>query len=177
MLRPAALVTKEAPVSWVSWTFTAKNIPQERHIPRTAWESLLLWIRDKRPEGETAASDIQRWFLVTGLAIRDIHAANSVEPNEPIPNGGPEYLRHSGAVFEDLVKIIGPTLAGAARAMPDAQQLLKAASVVRSRRRPSSPDSEPNDEEDIESALVGGHPVTNATLLMICLRSRRRTLL
>lgn len=102
---------------WATWSFETTNVPERIHTSprRTRWNKLLDWLSDMCPTPNTGAGDIQKFLLVAGMVIRDIHIVNSIEDDEEVPQGGADYLRHSQSSFADLTNKVYPLLQRAHR--------------------------------------------------------------
>lgn len=117
-LRRPAVIRDDGPGPWASWAYGSVSIPSEVHASRPAWERLLFWIRESRPQETSSAGEVQQWFLATGLALRDIQTSNACEEGEPVPYNGAPYLQSSESTLADSTSIIEPTCGGAFHPLP-----------------------------------------------------------
>ncbi|KAI0708298.1 hypothetical protein C8Q76DRAFT_799580 [Earliella scabrosa] len=102
------------PGDWARWSYDCNAIPDSIHRVRTSWERLLVWIMDNRPKENTAPGDLQQWFLVTGMALRDtlvINTSSQKDDGELMIEGFPDYLRFSTAIFDDISHVLLPVCA------------------------------------------------------------------
>ncbi len=95
---------------WANWDSDCWGVPSHVHANREHWAKLMEWISDQAPTPITACSDLQQWALIVGLALRDIYTGNEVDPDpeEPVPGGGPDYLRHTTSLLRDALDHILP---------------------------------------------------------------------
>ena len=102
---------------WAVWDHPNIAIPERINSNAEAWANLIEWIEVHVPVANTARQEVQRWFLATGMAMRDCRCANDIEPDptEPVPNGGPEYMRWSVATLDLMNNRIIPAIARAHR--------------------------------------------------------------
>ncbi|KAI1789743.1 hypothetical protein LXA43DRAFT_1095995 [Ganoderma leucocontextum] len=84
---------------WAHWDYPDVAIPEKIHSSDHAWGNLIEWIEVNVPVEQTARQEVQRWFLATGMVIRDTRCANDTEPDDeqPVPYSGPLYMRWSRA--------------------------------------------------------------------------------
>lgn len=121
---------------WATWRMGSTNVPEDIHCSSRGvkWSKLLDWLSDMCPTPNTEAAQIQKYLLVAGIVIRDIHIVNSIEEDCEVPDGGAEYLRASTSTFSNLPDRIYPILKRAHRPMTDSQP------VTLGSRRSSSAD-------------------------------------
>ncbi len=95
---------------WANWDSDCWGIPSHYHAKRESWATVMEWISDHAPTPTSSCSDVQQWSLIVGLALRDIYTGNEVDPDpeEPVPRGGPEYLRNTESLLRDAVDLILP---------------------------------------------------------------------
>lgn len=97
-LRRRTFFARPGPGEWVQWSFKGTWIPEQYHT-RTKWEAVMYWLRDAVPVECTSAAEVQQWLMAMGMALRDLHVANEIEDDEPIPRKAPEYFRRSDLQF------------------------------------------------------------------------------
>ncbi|RDX41199.1 hypothetical protein OH76DRAFT_1489691 [Lentinus brumalis] len=117
---------------WANWDSDCWGVPSHVHAKREHWAKLMEWISDQAPTPITACSDLQQWALIVGLALRDIYTGNEVDPDpeEPVPGGGPDYLRHTVSLLRDAVDHILPLCTTSLHPGPPAASALPAAAFA-----------------------------------------------
>ncbi|KAI1795475.1 hypothetical protein LXA43DRAFT_1091124 [Ganoderma leucocontextum] len=83
---------------WANWKHASAHLPGSVHATSDSVGRLVNWLKPGLVSRAPTA-DAQRFCLIIGLALRDIHIAQFLEPDADLPEDIPPYLANTSLSF------------------------------------------------------------------------------